>query len=639
MIKIAVLISDKGKGTNLQAIIDAIKLGKINGEIVVVVSDTKNAIGLSRAKKNNLQIAICREKNQLKSILLKFQPDFIALAGWKQIIADAVINSFQHQIINLHPGLVPNTINGIVKNPDGTDALWNRGLLAEKAINNFLQSKATYGGSSIHFLTKEFDFGSVLARTFVKIKKNDTVDSLYSRIKNKEHQIYVEVLQKLSRSKKATVLVVDGGGRGSVLTEAYLKSRNVKKVLAVPGNDLMTMNKNVSIFPHLKTTDIDEIVKLCKRENIDLVDVAQDDAVAVGLSDTLHKSGINTFGPARAAGQIEWDKAWARSFMKSNKLPIPRYKICKSEKEGVNFVKNQDDTEWFVKASGLAAGKGALYAKDSKDAIKKIKQIKKFGESGKTYLVEECLKGEEFSSFAIVNGRNFEIVGHAQDHKTVSDGNQGPNTGGMGCSSPPLAISPNIERQIIAIFKKTVSGLYKINRPFVGILYLGGIIDKNGKVWIIEFNSRWGDPEAQVLIPAIKNDFYDLISNALRGNLQKIIKDKKYRVVVTAASKGYPGNYSQIIGKEIKGLGKLLKNRVKIYGAGVAKKGQKFVVNGGRLFYILGEGKNVAEARKKAYNVLSLVSITGGNLHYRKDIGSRDLKRINGRTGEKHSNH
>ena len=206
MIKIAVLISDKGKGTNLQAIIDAIKSGKINGEIVAVVSDTMDAAGLSRAKKNNLQIAICPEKNQLKRILLKFQPDFVALAGWKQIITDAVLNSFQHQIINLHPGLVPNTINGTVKNPDGTDALWNRGLLAEKAINNFLQSNATYGGSSIHFLTKEFDFGKVLVRTFVKINKNDTVDSLYSRIKNKEHQIYVEVLQKLSRTKKATVL-------------------------------------------------------------------------------------------------------------------------------------------------------------------------------------------------------------------------------------------------------------------------------------------------------------------------------------------------------------------------------------------------------------------------------------------------
>ena len=628
MIKIAVLISDKGKGTNLQAIIDAIQSGKINGEIVVVVSDTWDAAGLLRAKKNNLQIAICREKNQLKSILLKFQPDFIALAGWKQIIADAVINSFQHQIINLHPGLVPNTINGTVKNPDGTDALWNRGLLAEKAINNFLQSNATYGGSSIHFLTKEFDFGKVLVRTFVKINKNDTVDSLYSRIKNKEHHIYVEVLQKLSMTKKTTVLVVDGGGRGSVLTEAYLKSSNVKKVLAVPGNDLMTMNKNVSIFPHLKTTDIDEIVELCKRENIDLVDVAQDDAVAAGLVDTLKKEGIKVFGPTKAAGQIEWDKAWARDFMKSNKLPIPRYKICKSEKDGINFIKDQKDSEWYVKVSGLAAGKGALHAKNNQDAIAKIKQMKKFGKAGRTYLIEECLEGEEFSSFAIVNGKNFEIVGHAQDHKTVLDGNIGPNTGGMGCSSPPMAITKKVEVQITSIFRKTIEGLVKIGRPYIGILYLGGLIDKQGKVQVIEFNARWGDPEAQVLIPAIKNDFYSLMSNALRGNLQKIIKDKKYRVVVTAASKGYPGNYNQTIGKEIKGLDELLKNRVKIYGAGVAKKGKRLVVNGGRLFYVLGEGKNVAEARKKAYNVFSQVSVTNNGLHYRKDIGYRDLERL-----------
>src|SRR3989344_7297228 len=162
MVKIAVLISDKGTGTNLQAIIDGIKDGKINGKIVVVISDTLKAYGLKRAKKNRINIEICPEKNQLFTILKKYQPDYIALAGWKQIITKHVIQYFSNKILNLHPGLIPDKINGIVNNPDGTTASWNRGLLAEKAVNNFLLNSATYAGSSINFLTDEFDFVLVL---------------------------------------------------------------------------------------------------------------------------------------------------------------------------------------------------------------------------------------------------------------------------------------------------------------------------------------------------------------------------------------------------------------------------------------------------------------------------------------------
>lgn len=420
-----------------------------------------------------------------------------------------------------------------------------------------------------------------------------------------------------------TVLVIDGGGRGSVLTEAYLNSIKVEKILAVPGNDLMTLKNNVQIFPNLKTTDVKEIVRIAQNEKVDLVDVAQDDAVAAGLTDVLLKNKITTFGPTKKAGQIEWDKAWSRNFMKKINLPIPKYKICKSQKQGIDFIKKQKESEWFIKTSGLAAGKGALHAKNNLNAIKKIKLMKNFGTAGKIFIIEQCLKGEEFSSFALVNGKNFQLVGHAQDHKTVFDGNRGPNTGGMGCSSPPLAITKKIEMQINTIFQKTIDGLVKLNRPYHGILYLGGMILKNGKVSIIEFNSRWGDPEAQVLIPSLKNDFFNLISNATNNKLEKIKKDNKYRIVIAAASKGYPGNYSKVTGKEIKGL-----NKIKTFGAGVTKKSQKLIANGGRLFYVLGEGKNVVDARTKAYNTLSKVSITGNNLHFRKDIGYRDLERI-----------
>src|SRR3990167_10123052 len=183
----------------------------------------------------------------------------------------------------------------------------------------------------------------------------------------------------------ATVLVVDGGGRAAALAHKYSQSKHVRKLLVVPGNDLIRINtkKPVKIFPHLKTTDTTEIVEIAKKEKVDLVDVAQDDAVACGLSDSLTKAGIKVFGPSKSAGQIEWDKAWARKFMKQFNIPAPSFKICHSETEGSNFIKNQKEEKWFVKASGLAAGKGAIFAKNKKEVQVAVGKMKNFGASGK----------------------------------------------------------------------------------------------------------------------------------------------------------------------------------------------------------------------------------------------------------------
>ena|SRR3989338_685977 len=206
-IKLAILISDTGTGTNLQAIIDGVNKGTIKAEICAVVSDTERAQGLERAKKHNLNIEICPDKKDLLPLLQKLNPDYICLAGWKQIILDEVITAYPNKILNLHPGLIPNTIEGSlpaqagVKNPDGTNALWNKGKLANKAIQNFLDQKATFAGSSIHFLTLDFDFGPVLGRTFEKIEDYDNVESLYVRLKKKENELYVKVLEKLCKKE------------------------------------------------------------------------------------------------------------------------------------------------------------------------------------------------------------------------------------------------------------------------------------------------------------------------------------------------------------------------------------------------------------------------------------------------------
>jgi phosphoribosylglycinamide formyltransferase-1 len=197
--KLAVLISNVGTGTNLQAIIDGVQNKEINASIVIVISDTKKAFGLERAKKYNLKTEIVANKEDLLTILRKYNSDFICLSGWKQFILDKIINAYPQKILNLHPGLIPDTIDGTVMNPDNTNASWNKGKLTDIAIKNFFDQHATYAGSSIHFLTHEFDFGPVLGRCFEKIKPNDTINSLYSRLKIKENILYVKVLYKLCK--------------------------------------------------------------------------------------------------------------------------------------------------------------------------------------------------------------------------------------------------------------------------------------------------------------------------------------------------------------------------------------------------------------------------------------------------------
>ena len=198
MKKLAVLISDGGTGTNLQAVIDGVESKAINAQLIIVISDTEKALGLGRAKKHHIPYYILQPQDILEQILKNtYRVDFVILAGWKKFISKKMIELFANRIFNLHPGLIPETVDGVVKNPDQTRGLWNRGKFTEAAVRKFLETKATYAGSSIHFLTQEFDFGPVLARCFEKIQPNDTVETLYRRLKVKENALYVDVLSKL----------------------------------------------------------------------------------------------------------------------------------------------------------------------------------------------------------------------------------------------------------------------------------------------------------------------------------------------------------------------------------------------------------------------------------------------------------
>ena len=201
MKNIAVLISNAGTGTNLQSIIEGVESGKINAKIVVVISDKEDSFGLQRAKKYNIPTEINPDKEYLLSFLKKYNVDYVCLAGWKQFLTNELIDAYQNKILNLHPGLIPDTIDGVVKNPDNTDALWTKKMFTERAMQSYLDNKATYAGSSIHFITHEVDFGPVLGRCFEKINPGDAVESLYKRLKVKENQLYVMVLVKLCQEE------------------------------------------------------------------------------------------------------------------------------------------------------------------------------------------------------------------------------------------------------------------------------------------------------------------------------------------------------------------------------------------------------------------------------------------------------
>jgi len=605
-----------GSGTTMEAMAKVFKPS-------LVIASKVDIEGIQKAKKLKIPVVVINSKDfetselfgkEILKNLKKYKINFITQNGWLPLTPKNVIKKYKNNIYNQHPGPLPQ--------------FGGKGMYGVHVHEAVIKSGKTFTYAVIHRVDDKFDTGQII-KTSPKIyfKKNTTPDQLQKLVLPYEHQLQIDLLKELLLK---TVMIIDGGGRGSALVAAYRKSRYVGKIIAVPGNDMM----DCEIHPELKTTSVREIIKLCKLNKVDLVDVAQDDAVAAGLADSLLKNKIKCIGPTKKAGQIEWDKAWSRRFCKKYNVPQPFFKIFKNEKDGIDFVSLQTDQSWVIKASGLAGGKGALMAKNNLEAIEKIKEISKFGKAGSIYLVEKWLKSknqiaEEFSTFIFCDGKNYQIIGSAQDHKRVFDGDKGENTGGMGCSTPPLLITPAFLKKIKTnILDKVVIGLNKENRPYKGVLYLGGIvIDDNP--FVIEFNARWGDPEAEVILPGIKTDMYEIAQSIIKGKIKtlKLKTDKLSRISVAITSKGYPGDYSAVSGKEIIGLKKVMKTNI-VYGAGAKKIHDKYFAHGGRLFYVIGEGCDIFMARKHAYNAIKNLSICGQNMHYRSDIGWRDINRL-----------
>lgn len=441
----------------------------------------------------------------------------------------------------------------------------------------------------------------------------------------------------------ARIMVVDSGARGHAIALAYLNSGygEEHEILLAPSNDGIVGDViNLGVLPHspriskdssVSLKDPNSILEAARRFKPDFVDVAQDDALAAGAVDLLQAEGFTVFGPTREAARIEWDKAWAREFMQTHNIPHPEFRIFQGQDtDSVSYAEQliKRDGIAFFKASGLAAGKGVIPVRSSREIDSAFDAMQKsFGDAGNTFLVEEGMKGEEFSYYALTDGENIIYFPSAQDNKRLLNWDEGPNTGGMGAHSPARiteGFEKKIEEEIIA---RAITGLAQEGRPYKGILYLGGMVCEDGSIKVVEFNSRWGDPEAQVILPGVRN-YLGLVKKAIEGDLGNIdrtsLTDGKTRVGIVAASRGYPGEYEK--GKRIERDYGNIPDSVKLFSAGIKVVDGKFYTDGGRLFTVVGEGKSVKDARVDALKGMACVNIEGG-FHYRTDVGMRDVDR------------
>jgi len=432
------------------------------------------------------------------------------------------------------------------------------------------------------------------------------------------------------------VMVVDSGARGHVISKAYENNWDVDKIIVVGGNDFVGFerDKEVVVDRNCSMKDSNSILDLAIKYKPDLVDVAQDDALAVGAVDLLLENGFEVFGPTKDAARLEWDKAFARELMKEHSIPHPDFTVFtdvgKAYEHTINLYNENPDSLVYVKAAGLCAGKGALAARNLMEAHNAIDAMSGFKEAGKTFLIEEGMEGEEYSAYVVTDGVNYYKFKTAQDNKRAFNNDEGLQTGGMGAVAPSVVGEREIDVMDDLIIRPTIRALQERGTPYKGILYVGGMDTLKGTK-VVEFNSRWGDPEVQAVLPLLKTDYLDLVQGVVTGNLNNVKFDQSHdnvRVCVVGASRGYPGDYSNVKGKRIFGLEEAMMFGVDVYGAGIKMEDGKFYADGGRLFSVVGEGDDIIEARCNAYAAMSMIHIDGNRLHYRTDIGWRDAERL-----------
>jgi phosphoribosylamine--glycine ligase len=418
------------------------------------------------------------------------------------------------------------------------------------------------------------------------------------------------------------VLVVGGGAREHTLVWKLAQSPRVDKVFAAPGNaGTASIAQNLNIAP----TDIEELGKAAKQQDIDLVVVGPEAPLASGIVDYLDSLNIPAFGPTKAATQIEASKVFARNLMEKYAIPCPKGAIFSSHHEAHEYIRQQK-TPIVIKADGLAAGKGAIIAESQEEAQKKLSDImeaKIFGSAGDKVLIDEYIIGKEVSLLAFTDGKTVVPMVPACDYKKIGDNDQGPNTGGIGGYGPPGFFSAElVDRATNAILLPTVKAMAEEGIPYKGVLY-AGLMLTDREILTLEFNARFGDPESQVTLPLLKTDLVDILMAVVEGNLDQLTIQWSDGacVGVVMASGGYPGSYKT--GFPIEGLDKTEKD-VLIFHAGTSLGNDGTIyTSGGRVLTIVAVGKNIAEARKRVYAELPDIYFEG--CYYRKDIALREI--------------
>ena len=417
------------------------------------------------------------------------------------------------------------------------------------------------------------------------------------------------------------ILVVGGGGREHAIVWKLSQSVKKPEIHCAPGNGGIA---SLAACVPIRATDVSAMVEYAKKERFDLVVVAPDDPLALGMVDRLEEAGIRAFGPNAAAARIEASKVFAKDLMKKYGIPTSGYRVFDSPGAALTHLAGCEYPT-VVKADGLALGKGVIICRsqeEAKAAVHRIMVERAFGEAGARVIVEDYIEGPEVTVLCFVDGTHMVPMVSSQDHKPVFDGDRGPNTGGMGTFAPTPKYTPEVEDEVArTILLPTVKAMALEGIPFKGVLYFGLMLTKDGPR-VLEYNARFGDPETQVVLPLLKTDLIDIMEATIDGRLDamQVQWEQGAAVCVVMASGGYPGAYEK--GYEITGLDALgSKDGTIVFHAGTRVEDGRTLTAGGRVLGVTAVARDIAAAREKAYAAVERIRFTGA--HYRRDIGHK----------------
>lgn len=422
------------------------------------------------------------------------------------------------------------------------------------------------------------------------------------------------------------VLVIGGGGREHTLVWKLAQSKKVTKLYAAPGNPGM---KDLAECVDLDIADLDGLADWAEKHAIDLTVVGPEAPLVAGIVDVFKARGLTIFGPSAKAAEIEGSKIFSKELMEKYGVPTAFFKVCDNLADARAFVEEKG-APIVIKADGLAAGKGVVVAMTKDEALAALDEMMgahKFGSAGNRVVIEEFMEGEEASLLAFTDGKTIVPMLAAQDHKRVNDGDQGPNTGGMGAYCPAPVMTDALKKKTVKeVLRPIVDALAKEGRPYSGCLYAGLMI-KGDSVKVVEFNARFGDPETQVVLPLLKSDLAEIMVACANGTLTPDLVEwsDKAAVCVVMASGGYPASYKK--GIPITGLKAAnAMDDVVVFHAGTREEDGKILTNGGRVLGVTAVADDIPSAQQKAYDAVDKIHFDGA--HYRQDIAWRALRRL-----------